>query len=1045
MKRRKIFCTTLIIASLLMTVCSATIFAQNGVTFRGRIVDSDGEPLAGAVITVVGSTRGAAADIDGKFELPNVTVGTKLKVTFLGMNDRELTFDGKNDVTITLEEKTSELDEVTIVAFAKQKKESVVSSITTINPAELKIPSSNLTTALAGRMAGIISYQRSGEPGADNAQFFIRGITTFGAGKVDPLILIDNVESSTYEFSKLQVDDIASFSILKDASASALYGARGANGVILITTKEGKEGKMKFTARAETSISQPASMIKTVGAVDYMKLANEAALTRNPLAPRPYSNDKIHATEAGDNPYLFPNVNWYDELFQDYALNHRINLSASGGGTVARYYVAGTFTNDKGVLKVDPLNNYNNNINLIKTQIRSNININMTKTTQMDIRVSGTFEDYTGPMQGGTSVFDMVMHTNPVEFPKYYPMTPEYITAKHPLFGNAGTGSFINPYAEMVRGYKNYSQTNIQAQIELKQKLDFLTEGLNFRLLASTTRDSYFDVTRAYTPFFYTLSWFDKTTGKYSLECLNPNGGKDFLTATGENDNISSSMYFEGALTYNRTFNEKHDVSGLLVSILREKIYSGSSDLQGSLPHRNIGLSGRFTYAYNHRYFVEMNFGYNGSERFSRKERFGFFPSAGLGWFISNEDFWNETLKHTVSKLKLKATYGLVGNDAIGSDADRFFYMSRVNLTDGNKNPFSFGRNFANRPSGVSISRYANEDITWETSQKANYGIELGLWNKVEIQADYFTEHRYNILMNRASIPSTMGLQAGLRANVGEAKSHGYEISLDVNHSFNKDFWITGRGNYTFADNYYKVYEEPTYPYPWLSWVGLNINQRTGYIAERLFIDEADIANSPSQASFGEYMPGDIKYKDVNGDDIINSQDNVPIGHPSVPKVMYGFGMSTGFKNADFSFFFQGSAQSAFFISPTATAPFQQSGSHTGNAVLQVWADSHWTEENRDIYALWPRLSPQTINNNTQRSTWFMRDGSFLRLKSVEFGFNLPQRWTHVLNMETARIYISGTNLLLFSKFDLWDIEMGENGLGYPVQRVFNLGLNINF
>lgn len=1030
-----------------------SLLQQNKREVIGKVIDIDGDPLPGTTITIDGTTSGVITDGEGAFKI-DVTESDVLVVSFLGMETQKIPVLGESTFTIVLQEAASVLDEVTVVAFSTQKKESVISSISTVRPSELKTPSSNLTTALGGRIAGIVSYQRSGEPGLDNAEFFIRGVTTFGYKK-DPLILIDNVELSSTDLARLQVDDIASFSIMKDASATALYGARGANGVILVTTKEGREGKVQFNVRAENSFSMATKKIDIVDPVNYMRLHNEAKLTRgNPT--REYSNQQIDATERGVNPFVYPAVNWYDELFKDVTSNQRVNMNISGGGQVARYYVAGSVTKDRGVLKVDPKNNYNNNIDLQRIQIRSNTNLNLTSTTELNVRVSGTFEDYTGPMYSGSQVYGMVMAANPVKFPKYYEPTPEFAHAKHSLFGNSGgEGEYLNPYAEMVRGYRDYSQSVMIAQLEFKQKLDFITEGLGLRAMGSTTRDSYFNIVRNYQPFYYSVGYYDRYQDRYTLTNLNPETGTDFLSTTATNADqrrISTSFYFEGAVDYNKTFAERHAISGLLVSTMRESLHSAATnDLQATLAHRNMGLSGRTTYAFDSRYFFEFNFGYNGSERFSKNERFGFFPSIGGGWMASNERFWNEQLKKSISKLKFKATYGLVGNDAIGDQNDRFFYLSRVNLIDRDMQTISFGQDFEYRPAGVSISRYANEHITWETSRKTNLGIEIGLFDVIDIQADYFTEYRKNILMNRSSIPSTMGLQAALRSNVGEASSSGYEISIDGNHYFNKDFWVTGRANFVYTTNKYEVYDEPKYPYPWLSWVGLNMNQRTGLIAERLFIDEADIANSPRQ-TFGEYMPGDIKYMDVNDDGIIDSQDYVPIGYPTVPKVMYGFGLSTGYKGLDFSFFFQGSAQSSFFIDPVRTGPFLDvnpdnvvAGRKRNNAMLQAWADSYWSEENRDIYALWPRLSETVQSNNTQRSTWYMRDGSFLRLKSAELGYTLPASLSNKLNIASFRIYVSGINLLTFSKFDMWDVEMGGNGLGYPVQKVYNIGLNLSF
>ncbi|WP_106829855.1 SusC/RagA family TonB-linked outer membrane protein [Parabacteroides pacaensis] len=1015
-------------------------------TIQGTVTDDMGEVLPGANILIKGSTKGVTADMDGTFSI-DVKETDILVISFLGMETKEVPVKGKTTLSVVLKPKIDELDEVTVVAFAKQKKESVISSISTVKPAELKIPSSNMTTALGGRIAGIISYQRSGEPGRDNAEFFVRGVTTFGY-KANPLILIDNVELTSSDLARLQPDDIASFSIMKDASATALYGARGANGVILVTTKEGREGKAQLNIRFENSFSAPTKKVEVVDPVTYMKLHNEAVLTRNPQSPRPYSDAKIAATANGENPYMYPAVNWYDELFKNYTSNQRLNLNLSGGGKVARYYIAGTFNNDNGVLKMDKKNNFNNNINLKRIQLRSNTNITVTPTTDVSVKFSGTFEDYTGPIDSGDNLYKKVMAANPVLFPKFYLPNDEFANTQHILFGNYGTGNYINPYADMVKGYKDYSTMVLVAQIEFKQKLDFITPGLGARLLGSTTRDSYFDVTRNYNPFYYSLSFYDKETGRYGLTNLNPNDGTEYLQYNEGGKTINTAFYMEGAIDYNRTFNETHAVSGLLVYTMREHRTANAGDLQKSLAARNLGLSGRFTYAYDSRYFAEFNFGYNGSERFSSKERFGFYPSAGLGWILSNENFWPE--QKVVHKLKLKGTYGLVGNDAIGDENDRFFYLSNVNLNNTDKQNISFGKDFTYRPGGISISRYANDQITWETSRKLNLGLELGLFKDIELQVDYFTEKRTNILMTRAAIPSTMGLQADLRANVGEASSHGFELSLDINHSFNKDFWISSRTNFTYAKSKYDVYEEPDYGYPWLSWVGLPIRQQTGLIAERLFIDDADIANSPKQ-TYGTVMPGDIKYKDINDDGIINGEDIVPIGYPDTPNIMYGFGASVGYKGFDFSFFCQGSAQSSFFIDLQATSPFIKNtdgilgGKDNNNAMLKVWADDFWSESNRNSYAKWPRLSAEKVDNNMQRSTWFLHDGSYLRLKSVELGYTFPLQLTKKIGLNSFRLYFSGLNLLTFSKFKMWDPEMGGNGLGYPIQRVYNVGLNVNF
>jgi TonB-linked SusC/RagA family outer membrane protein len=1017
---------------------------------KGVISDTAGAPLPGATITIEGTTRGVITDVDGSYSI-EANPGEKLVFSFVGMETLTIELTNQSRLDVTMKEKADELEEVTVVAFGKQKKESVLASISTVNTKDLKVPSSNLTTALAGRISGLISYQRSGEPGQDDASFFVRGVTSFSYA-AGPLILIDGVEMSSTDLARLQPDDIASFSIMKDAAATALYGARGANGVIMVTTKEGREGKAQISVRYETSISMPTKDVKLADPVTYMRLNNEAVLTRDPMTSAPYAYEKIDNTIAGKNKYVYPANDWYDILFKNQTINHRVNFNISGGGQVARYYIAGTFNQDNGILKVDRNNNFNNNIDLKKYLLRSNVNINITPTTEAVIRLHGTFDDYTGPIDGGADLYKKVMRADPVLFPAYYEPDKTYAHVSHTLFGNYDQGQYINPYADMVKGYKDYAKSLMLAQFEVKQNLDFITEGLSVRGLFNTNRYSYFDVKRYYNPFWYTIGSYDKYTDQYVLTRINPESGTEWLSYSEGPKEITSTTYMEAAVNYDRTFNEKHTFSGLLVGIVRNSLKPNASTLALSLPSRNVGLSGRFTYSYDNRYYSEFNFGYNGSERFAKKERFGFFPSVGAAWIISNEPFWAD-MRRTLSKLKLKGTYGLVGNDAIGDADDRFFYLSEVDLNNEGRS-FTWGENFDYTVNGVATSRYANDKITWETSTKMNVGLEIGLFDKLEIQTDFYTEYRENILMDRADIPTTMGLQATPMTNVGEAKGKGIDISLDYNQSFNQDFWITGRVNFTYATAKYKVYEEVDNTLtPWLSRIGRPISQKQGYVAERLFVDDTEVLNSPTQ-TFGEYMGGDIKYRDINGDDQINSLDQVFMGYPTEPEIIYGFGFSAGYKNFDLSCFFQGLARESFWIDVNATAPFipytyndteENSGIIFKNQLLQTYADNHWSEDNRDIYALWPRLAAKSISNNTQTSTWFMRDGSFLRLKSVEFGYTIPKSLVQPAGIENLRIYFTGTNLLTLSKFKLWDPEMAGNGLGYPIQKVYNFGVQVSF
>lgn len=1006
--------------------------AQQGIRVTGTVSDNFGGPLPGVTIMIRGTTQGTTTDANGEYSIsiPNDTC--VLQFRYIGYTTQEIAVGNKRVISVILKEEATGLDEFTVVAFGIQKKESVIGSISTINPSDLKIPSSNLTNSFAGRIAGVISYQRSGEPGQDNADFFVRGITTFGENK-NPLILIDGIELTTLDLARLQPDDIASFSVMKDATATALYGARGANGVILVTTKQGNEGPAKVSVRLENSISQPTKNIKIADPVTYMRLNNEAVLTRDPLGELPYGEEKIENTALGMNPLVYPAVNWKEMLFKDYTQNQRVNLNVSGGGNIAKYYVAGSYSIDNGILNVDKRNNFNNNIKAESYTLRSNININLTKTTEMMVRLNGNFDDYTGPIYSGREMYNMIMHSNPVMFPAYFPVDDEHKYVRHIMFGNYDN-AYQNPYAEMVKGYRDEKRAQMMAHLEMKQDLKFITKGLSIKGLMNVTRISRFDVRRFYNPYYHQIDSYDRVTDKYTLSQTN-DSGTEYLNYSEGGKDITSVLYMESTLHYARTFNDKHSVSGLLVYMLRDRSIANAGDIQLSLPSRNVGLSGRATYSYDNRYFTEFNFGYNGSERFSKEKRFGFFPSAGVAWIISNEGFWRP-VKPIVSNLKLRYSYGLVGNDQIGRAEDRFFYLSNVNMNDDSRRAV-FGTNVDNRNPGISISRYANPNISWETSLKQNYALELGLFDKLNIITEYFTEYRSKILMTREAIPPTMGLSAPIRANVGEASGKGIDISLEYQQSWNKDFWSSARANFTYAKSRYEVYEEPQYNEPWRSRVGYSLRQEWGYIAERLFMDNAEAENSPYQGFGSNYGGGDIKYTDVNRDGKITEADKVPIGYPTVPEIVYGFGVSLGYKGLDFSLFFQGAANESFWINASSTSPFQDQ-----TQLLQAYADSHWSEENQNMYAIWPRLSPIINSNNAQQSTWFMRDGSFLRLKQAEIGYTIPGNWQKKLHIRNLRFYLSGTNLLLFSKFKIWDVEMAGEGLGYPVQRVFNAGIN---
>lgn len=797
------------IAMTLALILSTVAAVAQTKTVKGVIYEEEtGEPMPGATVSVEGSTRGVMTDLDGSFELTGVKPTDKLKFECLGKETQVLQVGTMTNFVVKLKNAANELDEVTVVAFGKQRKESVIGSISTVDVKTLKVPSSNLTTALAGNVAGVIAYQRTGEPGQDNADFFVRGITTFGAN-TSPLILIDNIELTSTDLARLQPDDIESFSIMKDATATALYGARGANGVIFVTTKRGQEGPAKIFARVETSISAPTDVVELADPVTYMKSYNEAISTRDPLGELMYTYDKIEQTgKPGANRLIYPANDWYDMLFKDFATSYRANVSARGGGKVATYYVSGAYTEDTGVLKVDKRNSFNNNIDDKNYTLRSNVDINVTPTTKLAVRLTGNFRDYQGPLNGGSDVYRQVMHSDPVLFPAYYPVDDEHVGIQHIMFGNYEDGSYINPYANLVKGYKNYQRSQMIAAVQLEQDLKFITKGLSFMTLFNLTRLSEFTVNRQFNPYWYRLDRYDSYTGEYHVNRINENG-TDYLTYSESGKTVKNTMYSETRLNYNRSFG-KHDVTGLLVFTASESLTANAGSLQLSLPSRNAGLSGRFTYGYDKRYFVEYNFGYNGSERFHKSHRWGFFPSAGLAWMMSNEK-WFKPLTKVVSNLKLRYSYGLVGNDNIGSSSNRFYYLSEMSMNNSGLGA-SFGETRNVSYNGIGVVRYANEAITWEKSYKSNYALELGLFKKLDIIAEYFTEHRTDIFMQRADIPNTMGLQAAVYGNIGQARSKGIDIQADYKQAWASGLWASARANFTYSTGKYDVYEEPTYP-----------------------------------------------------------------------------------------------------------------------------------------------------------------------------------------------------------------------------------------
>lgn len=1014
----------------------ATVTADGEVI--GRVANERGEPMPGVSILVSGKPHGTETDAKGFFRVHAGSQDTLL-FSYVGYETQRLAVKKQAEMEITLRTIAQPVSEVVVVGYGKQKKTSVVGAVSTVAPAELEVPGSQLTQAFAGRISGVIAVQNSGEPKNDAATFWIRGVATLG--NTNPLVFLDGIEISIGDLNSIDPVNIEGFSVLKDASATALYGARGANGVILITTKRGRNlVRPNITGLVENSFVSPTRLPRFADAVTYMNEFNEARSNNNPFQPVKYTQDKINGTEKNLDPYIYPDVDWYKTLFKDVALRQHANANIRGGSASTRYYMGGSYYRDEGILRNAPNNNFNSNILNQRYNFINNVSASLGKTTEVELNINADFYKFNGPATSASSIFSEVMNSNPVHFPVTFPR-PD--SASNVYFGNSTGGflannTFYNPYADMVSGYTQSFESTVLATLRLNQKLDFVTRGLSANVLASFKNYSFSSITRSYTPYFYQLSsyGFDSTAQQYNYQVNQiGSGGQTALSQSGSTTG-DRTLYLQAMLNYERAFG-KHDISGLLVYQQKEyNINSPGADITASLPNRNQGISGRVTYGYDNRYFIESNFGYTGSENFAPGHRWGFFPSVGAGYVISNERFFAHAGK-IFSLLKLRASYGLAGNDQINAST-RFPYTSLVNLNN-SANGYTFGQNFNNTRYGVSIDRYANPDITWEKAHKLNIGMDMEVLHQLTLNIDFFREKRDNIFQQRATVPSTLGIGTSKPyANIDKVQNKGIDLTAAYSYTVNKNLLITARGTFTYAKNKVLYYDEPQYMYPYLSAVGRPVNQLRGLVADRLFIDNKEIANSPVQTYTSVVSPGDIRYKDISNqyDHLkqVDDNDRVPMGYPSVPEITYGFGFNVIYKRFDVGVFFQGIAHNSFFIN--GIDPF---GPYENN-LFQAIASSHWSQNNQNLYAFYPRLSETSNPNNSQYSSWWLRNGAFMRLKNVEIGY-AP---TKIL-----RVYANGSNLLTFSRFKLWDPELsansgGSNGLGYPPERVINIGLQVN-
>ena len=1009
--------------------------APNGeMTVAGTVISSaDNQPIVGANIYVEGTNVGTTTDAGGNYKLTVPASAKTVTVSFLGYDTKKISV---RDIhlfkLITLADASNKLEDVVVVGFGVQKKESLVGAVQSVKPSDLQTSSSNLSTSFSGKIAGVIAVQKSGEPGADGANFWIRGISTFGSGQ-SPLLILDGVEITNQMLNNIPPETIESFSVLKDATATALYGSRGANGVMIITTKNGRDSeKMTINLRAEFGASAPTRVPKVADGITYMETFNEARTTRG---EKPYySNEKIMGTKLGLDPYVYPNVDWYDMLFKDCTFNQNFNFNMTGGAKKIDYFLNASVYNENGIMRKPEASKFDTNINAQKYLFQANVSADATKTTRVSLKMNTQLHYRHAPIQSVSDLFAYAMTGMPCEFPATLPGEESDTFVRFGTNNAWNSGFFTNPYAQLCRGYGDQFRGHFTSALTVNQNLDFITKGLSATGMATFYNRVYSAVYRSFTPFMYQLTDYNiDEAGNYSYTSNSTNTGTTYLGTTRGKDGYRE-LAFQAKIDYARTFG-KHDVGATIVYMQKERNMNISDEQEyAALPYRQQGLAGRVTYGFDKRYLFEANFGYNGSENFAAGKRFGFFPSVAVGWVISNEPFW-KGIKEQVNLFKLRASYGLVGNDVISKDyADRFPYLTTVDM--GRGYDVYIGNNFE-RKYGPILSVYGNPNATWEESRKLDIGVEIGLFDSLNIIFDWFKEKRSGIFMQRTSLPSTFGM-SGITpwANIGKVDNSGVDISVDYNKAFSKDLILSLRGTFTYAHNEIVEMDEPKYKWAYQYKAGHPINSIQCLIAEGLFRDEEEIASSPSQdiyATTYPIRPGDVKYRDLNDDKIIDDNDMCWTGNPTVPEIIYGFGFSLKYKGFDCSAFFQGQGKVSILMynyHPFATA------ATPGSGLMQWIADEHWSEDDPNPKALYPRLSPLWNNNNTKASTLYVRNGKMLRLKTAEIGYTYKK----------MRVYVSGTNLLTFAPFKYWDPEKGSgNGLGYPLQRTYNLGFQFNF
>ena len=1042
------------------------IYAQNN-RITGLVTEGDGNPMVGVSVVVKNTTNGVYTNTDGRYTI-NAEPENVLVFSFLGFVTEERTVQkGETAVNVRMVEATTDLSEVVVVGYGQQKKESVVASINTITSKELSVTGRGLSNSLAGQLAGVISIQPSGEPGYDDSNFWIRGVSSF-AGGTNPLIIIDGIPRSKTDMNNIPVDEIETLSVLKDASATAVYGAEGANGVVLVTTKRGMAQRTAISANIQHAIRTPIRVPKSLDSYRSLNLYNEATWNEagNPLIGwlPTYDDTTLEKYRTGVDTDLYPNTDWLDML-KDHTNVGRYTINFRGGGERVKFFVSGAYYTENGLYNSNTVENYDANLKYERYNLRSNIDMQLTKTTDMSVDLSGIFVKQNAPLTTADNMWSIISMSPRYLFPMVY---SDGTFAEHPMYsaGTVGTAERANPYNLLNNmGYTKNWEVTVQSKVLLTQNLDVFTKGLSWRGAMGFDALTQGRLNRL------------KEANSFYATGRNANGnlifnqiraGSALSNPIASNNSGERNVYIETALDYKRTFDKKHDVTGLVLYNQKEKQYQVRSIGLEMLPYRKQSIVARATYGYDKRYLLEASMGMTGSENFAQGHRWGTFPAIGVAWWASHEKFW-ESLQNAVNKLKFRVSYGKTGNDVLSDDMSRFPYRERVNDADlgynftwtGGAGVSNNGQGSGSPGAGIVESDYATPTLSWEIEDKFNTGIDIGFLNgRIDASIDYFYNERHNILIRRQTIPTAAGLRVAPMQNFGRTRNQGVDLNLVAQQAIG-DLMLTGRLNYTYTKNKVVEYDEIPQSYAYQAYTGQSIGQPSMYIAEGLFTPDDFIitVNPNGSESYAlkpgipdpglTVAPGDIRYRDLNGDGRIDNYDQTYLNgfYPTnTPGIIYGYGLAADWKGFNVGVFFQGSAHiSTYLLNKVENFyPFQRS---ITDAALREEAMNRWRYEdpyNQDV--LFPRLRTAGNGNNTRTSTWWYRDASYLRLKNIEIGYLFNPKILRKTQVKEVRLYVQGENLFTWDKVKFWDPEVtSRSGARYPISSTWTFGLDVTF